>query len=121
MKTIFAILTFVMVSLATFAQDNQQTKKELTPNAVAYRLFPTKNMWTFIKLNTRNGQMWQVHFDVQGDNRLQTDLYVVPLVAAEKEANGRFTLYTTENMYTFILLDQIDGKVWQVQWAMEVK
>jgi hypothetical protein len=35
--------------------------------------------------------------------------------------NDRFTLYSTQNMYTFILLDQVDGKTWQVQWSTEAK
>ncbi len=29
-----------------------------------YKLFPTTNYWTFIKLDTRNGKMWQVHFTI---------------------------------------------------------
>ena len=90
-------------------------------DVVIYRLFPTQNTWTFIKLNTRNGQMWQVQYDVKGDNRMETYLNFVPLVAKEKELNGRFTLYSTQNIYTFILLDQLDGKLWQVQWSMEAK
>ena len=32
---------------------------------------------------------------------------------------GRFELYPTENMYTFILLDTYNGNTWQVQWSME--
>lgn len=35
-----------------------------------YRLFKTQNTWTFIKLNTRTGQMWQMQFDVQGEIEL---------------------------------------------------
>jgi hypothetical protein len=89
--------------------------------AVAYRLFSTQNMWTFIKLNTRNGKMWQVQFDIEEDNRFEVYLNFLPLVSAEKEVNGRFNLYSTENFYTFILLDQLDGKMWQVQWSMEPK
>ena len=86
---------------------------------VIYRLFPTENMWTFIKLNTRNGKMWQVQYDIEGKNRFETYLNLLPLVTLEKEENGRFTLYKTQNIYTFILLDQIDGKTWQVQWSIE--
>lgn len=65
--------------------------------------------------------MWQVQYDVQGDNRYETYLSLVPLVAAENEASGRFTLYPTQNIYTFILLDQLGGKTWQVQWSTEAK
>ena len=32
---------------------------------------------------------------------------------------GRFELYSTQNIYNFILLDRIDGKVWQVQWPFD--
>lgn len=86
-----------------------------------YRLFPTQNMFTFIKLNTRNGKMWQVQYDIKGDNRFEIYLNFVPLVFKENEMNGRFTLYSTQNVYTFILLDQIDGKMWQVQWSTEAE
>jgi hypothetical protein len=67
-------------------------------DVATYRLFPTQNMWTFIKLNTRNGQMWQVQYDVQEDNRGVTYLNLLPLVPKEKEVDGRFTLYSTENI-----------------------
>jgi hypothetical protein len=32
-----------------------------------------------------------------------------------------FTLYPTQNIYTFILLDQLEGKIWQVQWSTDIK
>lgn len=128
MTKIITSLIIVFASLTSFAQ-NQVVENESTPNNITqkcheiavYKLFPTQNMWTFIKLNTRNGKMWQVQFDVQGDNRLETFLNMVPLVTKEKEVNGRFTLYPTENIYTFILLDQIDGKTWQAQWSVEIQ
>jgi uncharacterized protein YxeA len=90
-------------------------------DVATYRLFSTQNRWTFIKLNTRNGQMWQVQYDTDGDSRFETYLNLEPLVSKEKEVNGRFILNSTQNIYTFILLDQLDGKMWQVQWSMETK
>ena len=128
MRKIFALLFFVTLSLTVYSQfrqnnlssENQKLEKEFAPNGVVYRLFPTENMWTFIKLNTRNGQMWQIQYDVEGDNRIETDLYIVPLVTTDNEMNGRFTLYPTQNFYTFILIDQLDGKVWQVQWSADI-
>ena len=97
----------------------QKAGKESPPIAVAYRLYPTQNMWTFIKLNTRNGQMWQVQYDVKGSDRFEVYLSLEPLAPLEKETNDRFTLYPTQNIYNFILLDQLDGKMWQVQWSQE--
>ena len=65
--------------------------------------------------------MWQVQFDVQGNNRFVTNLNEVSLVMKGKEADDRFTLYHTQNMWTFVLLDQLDGRVWQVQWSTKAK
>jgi hypothetical protein len=90
-------------------------------NDFIYKLFPTQNLWTFIKLNTRNGQMWQVQYDTKENNRLETSLNLIPLVIKEDEINNRFTLYPTQNIYTFILLDQLDGRTWQVQWSTNAK
>ena len=33
--------------------------------------------------------------------------------------DARYKLYPTQNMYNFILLDQIDGDTYQVQWGKE--
>ena len=116
---------FILI-LTTIQSHGQSGKKE--PNIIttynndaAYRLFPTENMWTFIKLNTRNGQMWQVQYSVGEGSRFATILSAEQLVPKEKEVNNRFTLYATQNMYNFILLDQIDGRTWQAQWSMDAK
>lgn len=66
--------------------------------------------------------MWQVHFTVKEDGgQGEFILNSLNLVSKEKETNGRFTLYPTENIYNFLLLDQIDGDVYQVQWSMDEK
>lgn len=64
--------------------------------------------------------MWQVQYSLD-NNRFETYLNLTPLVEINKEVDNRFTLYPTQNMWTFILLDQIDGKTWQVQWSQEPK
>lgn len=83
----------------------------------SYKLFPTNNIWTFIKLDTRNGKMWQVQYDVSGNNRFEVELNTRDLTYGGADENGRFTLYPTNNTYNFILLDQKKGYVWQVQWS----
>lgn len=90
-----------------------------TQNTDVYQLFPTQNSYNFLKLNTRTGQIWIVQFDIGGDNRGTSSLNIFPLVSEDNEVNGRFTLYPTKNFYTFILLDQISGKTWQVQWGFK--
>jgi hypothetical protein len=120
MKSKFITLLLTVLTIVSCKPRETGNKQDLG-NGI-YRLFPTKNYWTFIKLDTRNGKMWQVHFTVSDDaERIELILNPHPLVTKEKEAYGRFTLYPTENIYNFLLLDQIVGSVYQVQWSMEEK
>jgi hypothetical protein len=86
-----------------------------------YQLFKTQNMWTFLKLDTMTGQIWQVQYSVKGNEyRFETALDLnIRILTPKDQICGRFTLYPTENMYNFLLLDQIDGRCWQVQWSTE--
>lgn len=124
LKPILTVV-FVLISLLSFAQSDSkpiETALPQTINPVPYRLFPTKNIYTFIKLDTRNGRMWQVQYSTREDgSRFTTSLSLEPLVSVVKEVKDRFTLQATTNIYTFILLDQIDGRTWQVQWSSEPK
>ena len=119
MNRCFVAIIITLFALQSCAQIEK--KQSNNNNNTEYKLFPTQNMWTFIKLNTRNGKLWQVQFDVSEDNRFVSNLSTTALVSNDKEMNDRFTLYSTQNMYTFILLDQVDGKTWQVQWSTEAK
>ena len=83
-------LTFVFFTIVSFAQS--QTSKtdiiqqKLVSENTIYQLFPTKNYWTFIKLDTRNGKMWQVHFAIkEGDEEGELVLNSLSLVSKEKE------------------------------------
>ncbi|WP_458402122.1 hypothetical protein [Candidatus Avelusimicrobium sp.] len=82
-----------------------------------YVLYKTNNIYNFIKLDTQTGQVWQVQWSVKGENRGEI------AISLEKKANtsknGRFKLVPTENFYNFLLLDRLDGRVWQVQWHIE--
>lgn len=118
-------MAFISLSIILTAQNAPTSNADQSNQAnekFVYQLFPTKNYWTFIKLDTRNGKMWQVHFTLERDGvEGEFVLNSVPLVTKEKETTGRFTLYPTENIYNFILLDKIDGNVFQVQWSLEEK
>jgi len=122
MKTILATLTFTLLTTISFAQNTSETPIQniSTDSTVVYRLFSTKNLYTFIKLDTRNGKMWQVQWST-GDDTFQVPLSLTSLVSSEEEKKGRFFLYPTTNIYNFILLYQIDGRAWQVQWNTEAK
>jgi hypothetical protein len=113
-RLVFCVLCLlVLTCIDVFAQNT--VSEWDTP----YRLFKTNNIWTFIQLDTITGKMWQIYFDTQGDGRGAVVLNDQDLAAGKPRISGRFTLYETSNMYTFILLDQIDGRTWQVQWSSE--
>lgn len=122
MRKLFFATIIALTTISTFSQSTSEAPNQniSTDSNVTYRLFSTRNMYTFIKLNTKNGQMWQVQWDTKG-NQLETPLSLITLVTKEEEKNGRFFLYPTTNIYNFILLDQIDGRTWQVQWNIEEK
>ncbi|MBQ7881385.1 MAG: hypothetical protein IJ312_01580 [Treponema sp.] len=112
----FFIITFT-ISETFISEPTQSTD-------VRYRLFSTQNIWTFLKLDTMTGKIWQVQFSVEEDvYRIESVLSLIDIseeLKLEKKV-GRFTLFPTKNMYNFILLDQIDGYTYQVQWSVDKK
>lgn len=123
MKRLTTLLTGIVLSISAFAQISTQqanTKQTVASpdNNVNFRLFQTNNRWTFLKLDTRNGKITHVQYDT-GDKAMEYYLNTNPLAIGEEAKPGRFFLYPTENTYNFILLDQIDGRVWQVQWNID--
>lgn len=121
MKTKLTTLFLVLFATTSFAQNTSEAPHQniSTDSAVVYRLFSTRNMYTFIKLDTRNGKMWQVQWGFESKYRFENTLSDISRINIEDEKNGRFFLYPTTNIYNFILLDQIDGRTWQVQWGKE--
>jgi hypothetical protein len=122
MKRIVFSIIIGLASVTAFAQSTSEVPIQniSTDSTVVYRLFSTRNMYTFIKLNTSNGQMWQVQWGTESKYQVESTLSNISRVNKDEEKNGRFFLYPTTNIYNFILLDQIDGRVWQVQWSTKI-
>ena len=189
MKKVLFLLMFPIIG---YCQLDVPIQNISTDSNVRYRLFATPNDYTFIKLDTRNGLMWQVQWSIKGYKyRYETELNTFKYAKTTKEIteyqtkkyksdyeyweerkeewykkksdttlneedflykteeelayshkarwietpleewikralqknpierNGRFFLCPTTNIYNFILLDQIDGRTWQVQWNTE--
>jgi hypothetical protein len=120
-RIVFALI-INLASITGFAQTPEiPTQNISTDSNVVYRLFATRNMYTFIKLNTSNGQLWQVQWGTESKYRFETTLSEISRVSEMEEKKGRFFLYPTTNIYNFILLDQIDGRAWQVQWSTKAE
>ena len=90
-----------------------------------YTLYQTDNMWNLIELDTVTGALWQVQFSIDSGElyRFKTILDLADRRKGsyypDTEEPGRFELFKTQNMYNFILLDTLDGRVWQVQWSTD--
>lgn len=119
MKTSILISFLFFFHTTCYAQlENEKVivRNIQSPTSAMYRLFPTENNWTYLKLNTSNGKVEQVQWSLDGD-RMVVRLNDTPLVTRQEEKIDRFTLYPTKNIFNFLLLDQIDGRVWQLQWS----
>ena len=121
MKRFFIISAFLMMFYTLSAQSitDSTTIVRSIDEVARYKLYPTTNMWTFLKLDTSNGRIWQVQWSFEEDKRFETALSLYSVVWKDEEINGRFILYPTTNNYNFIMLDQINGKTYQVQWSQE--
>jgi hypothetical protein len=97
MKIIFGI-----IQLLIFFQGYSQT----------YKLYQTKNIHNQLKLNTKTGEIYQVQDD--GQTFLVTD---AKTPANDKE--NKYILQKTDNIWTFIMLDQFSGKLWQCQFSVQ--
>ena len=91
--------------------------KTLMDDSPVYELYRTDNMWTFLKLETSTGKIWQVQYAVGDGDAFQVVLNDISLAFDGMETAGRFKLHPTDNIYNFLLLDTHTGSVWQAQWS----
>lgn len=88
MKKIYYLFLFSCLFLVACSESKKVNEKNVVDQTVLmpqnFELYPTRNMWTFLKLDTRNGKIWQVQYDVSGDNRFEVPLNGVSLVTGRK-------------------------------------
>lgn len=104
------------ISVKTYSADPATVVAPTSTSTNNFVLYPTVNMYTFLKLDTRNGKIWQVQYSMD-DNEFEVPLNNKALVTSGKP--GQFALYPTSNNWTFLLLDTMNGDVWHVQWSQE--
>ena len=130
-KTLAPLLLFLaMLSLSSC--ENRKVEEKIdsivkTINKIAqnasntepiFKLYPTRNMWNFLKLDTRNGKISIVQFSVEDDTK-QFEYELSNKAQINNTTPGRFILQPTENIYNFIMLDQVSGQTYQVQWSFD--
>lgn len=114
------LIIALLISLSAQGLKAQLKAESINPTAPkngVYEIIKTDNYWTYLKLNTRNGKIWQVQISLEEENRFETVLNTVPLIKPSEEYNHRFALYPSGNIYNFVLLDKETGNIWQVQWS----
>jgi hypothetical protein len=117
MRKLLLILTLLLgIAINSYAAEPATVVAPATTATNNFLLYPTTNIYTFLKLDTRNGKIWQVQYSMD-ENEFETTLNTEELAINGKP--GQFALYPTTNNWTFILLDTVTGKVWHVQWSQE--
>ena len=90
---------------------------ESTPR---YKMYKTQNINILLKLDTATGKVWIVQYSTGKYDSLTLSIYDASLLYSwETIQAGRFELYSTQNIYNFILLDTQKGYTYQVQWHTE--
>ena len=115
------LLAVCLSFVPAFAQsDAPFPEPTQNPNAI-FRVFRTQNIFTLLKLDTRTGQVWQLQWSFDEDNRFTAPINKAALLPKNVTIfkPGRFTLTPTANIHTFVLLDEEDGRTWQIQWGDE--
>lgn len=137
MKTKFLLVTFALL-MGEMTVCSQQIKnfKDLNRDSVLvaihnqlddigfrirgldrYKMYPTENIYNFLKLDTLTGKIEQVQWSLDEENEGSVSINSIDL--SNGTGCGTFELYPTQNMYQFILLDKVSGRQWHVQWGNE--
>lgn len=140
MKQIIFISLFIFSNAIVFAQEEKNDSTEsatistecvkdkivkvngevFTKTTNRYKIYPTSNMYNFLKLDTQTGRITKIQWNLEDDKRFEKVVSSKILIGYDEELiNGRFEAYPTENMYNFLLLDKIDGRTWQFQWGFD--
>ena len=98
MKKLFVLFALMVIASTSYAQ--------------VYKMYKTRNYHNQLRLNTMTGEVQQIQDDGQS-----WEICSAREILGDKE--GRFRLYETQNMWTFIMLDTYTGKNWQVQFSVK--
>lgn len=120
MKKILVIIIVLLCGNYFYAQDQLQfnSVNHEVGEKLRYKLYPTFNMWTYLKLDTQTGRVSMLLISM--DDKNEGEIYIgIPMevYTGENAVNGRYELYPTSNMWTFIMIDQINGNTYHIQWS----
>ena len=132
MKKFVLLIALIAIALSGYSQTTKNSSCDSTLAIITkqldniefringkdrFKLYPTDNIYTLLKLDTATGKIDQLQWSLDSDNE-----GTIPINSDDlslKTGCGTFELYPTKNMYQFILLDKVTGRQWHVQWGME--
>lgn len=82
-----------------------------------FRIYSTTNFYNFIKLDSSTGVISQYQWTLDGLNEGFIGFINSEELSEGNPFPGRISLHPTKNHWTFILLDNYDGRLWHVQWG----
>jgi hypothetical protein len=121
-KRLFISLVCLLVGISAYSQERVGSAREDWQKEVrvpSFKLVPTESTRVFLKLDTRRGLIEMVQYGSREKDRQETTVNYLPLATGADAVPGRFDLYPTEYVRTYILLDVLDGRTWQVVWSYD--
>ena len=121
MKRFLFILVAAILTVGVIAQEQIQfnaVNHEIN-TSLRYKLYPTFNMWTYLKLDTQTGRVTMLQFSTNSRTE-EGEIYIgIPMetYVGNEAKNGRYELYPTTNMWTFLMIDQMNGNTYHIQWS----
>ena len=102
-------------------QDNGLTmlvNSAITPDSdTPYRYFlvETRNIWTFILVDSFTGKIWQTQFSIKGSEYR----FSIPINdrSLSNSKVSKFSVQPMTSMYQFYLINEDTGEMWKFQWT----
>ena len=121
MKRLFILFAAAIMTVGVIAQEHIQFNavNHETNTSLRYKLYPTFNMWTYLKLDTQTGRVTMLQFSTNSRTE-EGEIYIgIPMetYVGDEAKNGRYELYPTTNMWTFLMIDQMNGNTFHIQWS----
>jgi len=117
MKKIVLLLCVVFLS----GCHDELSKKEPEMVSPRYELYKTENIFTSLLLDTRTGRLWQTQFSLDAKHFEGAIPISGELTSEDSGRNGRFSLSSTGNIFTFMLVDKLTGAMQHCQFSLDDK
>lgn len=114
---VLIFVCFVCIGFC-FSEEILKTEPYQNPEA-GHRIFRTDYFSILFQLDTTTGKLWIVEYNIENDSYKKYVFNSENLAEGKPQKQGRFTMYPTWNKWVFILVDQIDGTLWRVDWSFD--